>query len=407
MIKMEQDPKLNIIVFSWNANNLRICETMNQLKANEARKGLLNIFSKPCLAPDFFENMRDIIKNKKANIVVVSTQSEDNSNSYFHSDLLYSQMLELKYVLLKRYKLENVGQLDSGLPYDTPVTGSISHAALRMSIFILESDVPYLTLDEPMLSKSYGNYGQVTHTFSQVGRKFGAIGAYVNHSVYGRFLFVALDLPLDMTAARITNPAEYEFFRATVVTGNNLFLLQVIDKFVNKVDVKTRPQHIFLLGDMNYDIVIPNKTNLEIVTDLTSGSLLANIERFMLSDELTQNKNKLPARGFSEGVSNKGPMFAPTWRLRKNRSPDECDGFGDGKSMSKECFNYEKDNLSAVGWHNRILYRDIQDSINGIFCEAYNRLDVGNTVMTDNAAVFGFFNVRAINRGEGILLKEK
>src|SRR5437870_2559584 len=126
---------MSIMCFSWNAAGLKLCETMSQYKATESRSGIRGLFKSNCLAPDFFEDIRAMIDNKKPNLVVMSTQNEDSKDTYFHSNFLPNQMPEISYTLLKRDKLDDVGEINPNPKVKLP-TGPQSGSALRISIYV-------------------------------------------------------------------------------------------------------------------------------------------------------------------------------------------------------------------------------------------------------------------------------
>ena len=77
--------KFSIMIFSWNTSGLRLCETTNQDKANSARQGFKAFVTmkKPCVAPDFFEDIRTIISQEKNNLVVMSTSRKKKLKEHY------------------------------------------------------------------------------------------------------------------------------------------------------------------------------------------------------------------------------------------------------------------------------------------------------------------------------------
>ena len=99
-----------IMCFTWNASGLRICETLSQDKADSSRKGFKLTKRADCVAPDFFLGIRDLIIQKQPTLVVMTTEDENNKDTYFHSELLPHEMSEHGYTLLKRDVLDNIGE---------------------------------------------------------------------------------------------------------------------------------------------------------------------------------------------------------------------------------------------------------------------------------------------------------
>lgn len=395
----------SILIFTWNAGGLRLCETTSQAKANSDRSGFFqSIFTKPCTAPDFFETVRSIIVTKKPSLVLITTQDEDNSNTYFHSDLLPNVIIPLNYSLLKRNKLESTGENKSVFK-DVPNVNS-SGTAMRVSIFINNSEIDNMTLDEPLLHKKFGTNGQLYTVQNNNNRMLGANASYVNHKKYGKFVFITVHLPGSLDSLNVNIPRDFEFYRATMQASSTLFILSAMSKFVYDIEDSLRPQHVFLIGDMNYDIVIPNKTPYDMVKDLVSSPItldrLKNLQKY---DELLSSRNVLPFRGFKEGVNDMGPLFLPDWRLTRGRNAANCNidlnAVPPKNTVGMECYDTSNGNLSSLGWHNRILYIDVQGSAWGFttYCSMYERLDKDNITASSNAAIWGMFNMIGYDPG--------
>ena len=386
----------NIMCFSWNASGLRLCETMSQSKADAARKGFKAFITRKqsCLAPDFFEEIRGTIHLRQPSIVVMTTQDESNNDTYFHSNLLPSSMPEIGYSFLKRDKLSGIGEDASGVPFTRVPSGNPSGSALRISIYVKSDIVNEFRSDESLLSNFFSNNGQTEATCNQGSKTSGAIASYIWHDTYGKFAFVALHLPAGMSSLRVGKDLDYLTYRAASKATNSLCLLKLYNQLISSLSPESRPDHIFLLGDFNYDIVIPGKKNIEIISELAANVSAAKLKDLQRYDELKRAMEDVPLLGFKEGVSAEGPLFLPTWRLARGRS-DDCVPGPTTTSISPSCFG-DPGELGSIGWHDRILYKELMTSNYIAHCTDYNRIDVKNMHASIHAGVIGFFEMRPI-----------
>jgi len=396
MMKSNMTAPFSIMCFSWNAAGLRLCETMSQPKADAARKGFraLVTFKKPCIAPDFFEEIRGIIRSKQPGLVVITTQDEDSIDTYFHSDLLTKSMPEIGYSLLKRDKLDDIGEIASGAEQVKVKTGKPSGSALRISIYASNEFFPEFKLQEKAISKFFSDNGQIQSTCHQDDRASGAIASYVWHPVYGKFVFIATHLPSGVNNLKLGKTLDYTSYRVASKAANILCLIRIMNKVVDALPSESKPDHVFLLGDLNYDIVVPNKTNMQVVTDLGANLTAAKLKELQKNDELQKALDEPPLDGFKEGISNEGPLFMPTWRLARGRS-DNCAPEINGK-FTTACFGEPGKYLGGIGWHDRILYKETLVSHYIAQCTEYNRLDVKNMHESTNAGVMAFFRMELV-----------
>ena len=110
---------------------------------------------------------------------------------------------------------------------------------------------------------------------------------------------------------------------------------------------------------------------------------------------MKQTTNEPSLSGYKEGVSNEGPMFMPTWRLTRGRSSN-CSSQSGVNKVNLGCFERPEEGLGGLGWHDRILYKEMGTSYYVVHCVGYNRLDVMNMHESTNAGVIGFFEVRSL-----------
>jgi hypothetical protein len=385
----------SIMCFSWNASGLKLCETMSQTKADEARKGFKAFITmkKPCVAPDFFEDIRGVLRERRPSLVVMTTEDEDRTDTYFHAELLPKSMPEIGYSLLKRDKFDGIGE--SGLVPTKIPTGNPSGNALRISIYARSELMPGFKVEEKMISRFFSNDGQAEVTCLQGDRASGAIGAYVWHENYGKFLFIATRLSSGTDALKVGKTLDYMSYRAATRAANNLCLLAIVDALTTNIPEKAKPDHVILMGDLNYDIVIPGKKNIEIVSQLANNLSAAAIKDLQKYDELKKAMDDPPLDGFKEGVSAEGPLFMPTWKLSRGR-PDECVPDKNTNKIDTTCFSSPREALGGLGWHDRILYKEYMTSNYILHCIDYNRMDAKNMHQSTHAGVTAFFELRPI-----------
>lgn len=340
---------ITIMCFVWNADGLRLCETMSQSRANQSRTGLRSFISRrpPCIAPDFFEEIRSIIYNLQPSLVVMVTEDEAQNGTYFHSDLLPNVLPELNYFLLNRDTFTS-----------TPNT-------VRISIYAQENVAPTLTAKNNV----------------STCQDSAAVATYVTHPTYGKFAFVALNLSGNHQAIGMDD--DYQARRTATQAANLLCLL----KIYNELITPEQPDHIFLLGDFGYDIVIPERTPDAIITSITSDITAARLKDLQRFDDLRNAMKYYPLLGFKEGISGEGPIFLPTWKLARNRS-SQCVPRSTTPRINRDCFD------DSFGWHNRILYKEMLTSPYMTHCFDYNRIDIKNMHESNHAGVLAFFEIR-------------
>lgn len=379
------DDNFSIMCFTWNASGLKLCETTSQEQADKNREGLLAFMTrkKECTAPDFFDDISLIIKQRTPSLVVMTTQEEDNTKTYFHSSLLPTIMPKLGYTLLKRTKLPDI--LTKYGRMDRIQTGQPSTTAVRLSVYAYNNIIQQLLLEEQIISGLLSNIDNKVFC----NEYSGAVVSYVWHPKYGKFAFIAIHLTSQDT------PTDYAHFRSAARSTNNLCLLNIYNKFITSLEEDFQPDHIFLLGDFNYDIIIPGKTNAEIQTIITSNITPQRIKELQAYDELIRAKREVPLVGFKEGVSSEGPLFLPTWKLARMRG-DSCNPDKNAIKLNATCLAPPNERTGGIGWHDRILYKESLTSNYLSHCTMYNRIDIKNMHLSMNAGVSAFFEMRTL-----------
>lgn len=392
---MESHPHLRIMVLDWNADGLRMCETMSQKKADDDRKGYKGYFTKryPCVAPDFLDQVRHLITENKPHVVVIGTQEEANEGTFMHSDLLPGRMPEWGYTFLKRDKLNNVGEIPSKLPLGRK---DVSNSAIRISIYVENNVANEFIVNEKQLDRLFGGDGQVDLRCQVGDRRSGAIASYIWHRNYGHFAFICVHLPSGSSLLNVGKDINYDTYREGIKAINKLCLINIMGRLVEDLAKGIRPEFIILFGDLNYELRVENKKPLEVMNEIANNTNIRKYrELYEKNDELRKVLSETPLTGFNEGKDNQGPMFMPTWPLARGR-PKECI-----PSSSKErldvpidkCFVSPRYVQSMPSWRDRILYKKIGDTPYTIRCGYYDRFDVGHTAESTHAGVIGIFDI--------------
>jgi hypothetical protein len=399
----------SIMCFSWNAAGLRFCSTMFE---HEKKKGFFAKIASTsdCVTPDFFDEISKVIREKNPSLVVMSTQDEDISNTYFHAEFLETEMSRLKYSQLKRDKLDGVGETASKNPYDPKFipSGKPSGSALRMSIYARNDIFDGLEVQEKKLTDFFST-NKIPRTFKceKDSTVAGAIATYVTDPTYGKFVFITVHLPLGTAAAKYTKGMKYKDFRQNVTVTNNFCLQQMKNKFLHSIsDPAMKPDHVIVMGDLNYDILIDTGAavvDLDQIRKWTASIDAGKIKQLQDWDELKSVKSSGGVlEGFQEGVGANGPWFLPTWRMIRGR-PEPCSKSGNvtergaAENLSS-CYAKPSDDWGGFGWHDRILYMDILGQAHyATHCTTYNRIDVLNMHHSTHAGVIATFEMKPIS----------
>lgn len=377
----------NIVIFSWNATGLRICETISQARADASRGKILSFFGikKPCIAPDFFEVLRTEINVKKPIFAVFVTEDEDATKTYFHAELLPHAMGDIGYALLKRHVLENVGGVPSGAVYEDAITGRPSGSALRLSIYVPQTSFDAMKESQNLLSRAIPNDGEFSPVRKSGTRVMGGLVSHVWHPNYGRFAFVSCSFPEGIEAHNVGRSLTYEAYRETIKASNKLAMIAILEEGIGNLPPNVRPEYTFIVGDLCYDIIDPNNRPMANQIKDTPATLRKLDELSVIIE-----KKEIPFGDFNEGVNGQGPQFAPTFRLKRGRG-DDCNN--DEQIPREGCLAKSGYEYTPFGWHDRILHTNFTDMPNQIRCVSYKRLDVGNIHQSTHAGVYGNFEM--------------
>lgn len=333
---------LRVLVVSWNTEGLSLCESNNERTVLNNR-GFLRLRG-PCERPTFFENIRDKIKESRADLVVVSTQHEKES-SYFHSDYLPMALGELNFIKVKVEPYKYVDKYGS---------------TLRMSIYA------YSDLNPKVLS--------VRYQFRTI--MGGAIVSFLQ-ILDKEFAFIAVQ-----TAGLA--PVYVETEGVDITDHDSLTAAQTAVELIQLVTRTVHKRHVvnyWFFGDFGTSVVIPGYDFNTIVTsiqyngtgnwvDFDTMSLIKQFPSLSLLQEgLTTGA----------GTATGKPGFGPIFPLSPKRGRDCL-----GDKMESTCFVHLAD---RVGWPNRILYTG------NVACTQYNRFNSGSIADSDTDMIYGIFNL--------------
>lgn len=371
---------------SWNAGGLRICETLSREAADSARGGVRGLFKKGCVTANFLVEgqLRDMLGSDGPDVVVMATQGEDSSDTYFHSDLLPQVMASKGYTLLARDKLNKVGEANSGLRLQTE-TGVPSGGALRTSVYVQDALAPGFRASTKRLS---GRNARCTDS----GRASGALATYFEHPDYGRFAYVNLHLPTGAARLQVSQGMDFETYRVATKAANTLCLVSAVQRCVLDLPIRERPDHVIMGGDYGCLLDVPGKTAAEIAQMVGRDPSARGMRKLAKDyDELSSILNVPAFRSLKEGVKGEGVDFMPTWQLKRGRDAECQEASAAGLAR---CYQMPgADSFSAIGWTDRILYQNLGSAVSSMECTQYGRFDAGNTRFSNHAAVLATFTV--------------
>lgn len=363
-----------ILAFSWNAAGLRICESLSSEKVEKARKGIKSVFRKSCVAPNFFNNIRDLIITKKPILVVMVTEDESGSGSYFHSKFLPNIMPELGYNLINKQSKSASSEFDTDESIKKIPTGDPKGSLLQISIYSTSTQFTV----SPKVDTIQCSQGSLLKSRKSVG-----IAVHLQHPQLGKLTFIAVQLtagPMGKLATKMLYPE----YRTSTRASNNLCLTDLITKFINSLEQK--PNGVFILGDFNYDVVISGRDPHDIIDYVSKNYTTTNVQQLHEHDELKREMKQGLLPGFNEGVDNNGPMFLPNFRLNRGRD-EKCQS-----NLSASCYN-SSSKIGGIGWHDRILYKNIDSAPYFIKCKDYSRLDILSMQSSTHCGVIGQFEL--------------
>lgn len=329
----------DIIVFTLDANDIRICESSNSVENRDNRTKALNTKFKSCITPDFMpEKIIPLILEKKPEMLLFITSNESTFQSYFHTEMLINSLRETGYSLLKSTSL---AKRDA--------------TSLNMSLYVRSRDRDNYT------NRQKFRYEIPQETFNY--RRYGSVGIRFKVVVNGKvtsYCFVGVSLP-DDTDDHILSVAKKTTYIAS------------IEKNIIR-DRKGHPPDFFIMAG-NFGYLLDSDRDL---TGLSIKELLAE-------DYITQEKKNRKSifYKFKEGVDDAGPNFFPPYGSKIGRNTERCDTAKTFVEYRANCINSSDLN---VGWNSRILYGSVYYP-EEIKCTMYGKVEYGEIRKMNNVGI--------------------
>jgi len=335
---------LRVVAFCWNTSGLRICETGG---VNLAMSKRTSNSSVACAVPDFFEEIKQkIISPIAADIVVIVTEDEASTGSFFHRNYLQNVMNELNYPVYCSSSI-NVGEIASGVSMPS-ITGTTPSSFCNMTVFVSQKQLTAF--------RSYDVYVKGHHidsiTCKSAGNKIqGAIGCYLEHRFLGTIAIVGIHL----VSGKPFNGLSPKYNRTISDCYNKICATHIASKLLENRKVG----QCIILGDFN--------TNITLKEGQSVRDLQVKYEELSKDDGLKMLINDV-FYDFKEGINGAGPNFPPNFRLTY-----PCN--------ERQCY------ASEYGWHDRVIYRG------QIVCNEYLSVTSGNIDKSDHSGCLAVLTI--------------
>ncbi len=245
---MTSTSALKLLVLSWNADGLRLCDTASQAVADNLREKAKGKFfqSQPatCVSPNFFEAVRSKIVATTPHIIVISTQSESN-RSLFHNTFLPNTLSGLGYVPSKKEKVKDspVPVEISGTSNAPPKSLSDTSVSTYLSVYVMAAMAAEFSYEDKVVEKYFSGLPSTqTCSSSQV-----AVACYLESKQVGRLLFIATHLAstFDKSVVEASNEASKRaIFRNTSSTCS----IKMLHTFVDNLQITGNLDTSSILG---------------------------------------------------------------------------------------------------------------------------------------------------------------
>jgi hypothetical protein len=388
--------KYKILVISWNTQSVGLCEDVDLDIVKEHRNSYFTTWNQNCEPADFFAGFKISIEINNPDIVVIGFQEDRFPGSYFHSHLLPTEMNKLQYGLIKRTKLEGIGSTS----VKGAASGNIFARGIRQSIYCRKNLLDHIKYEEKELYKVMSNDAQseLVCGYSLVRGK-GSVVSYLKLPDHEPIAFICCHLPFNMKSLTEAKMMNNKMIRQNEINYSNICFNNIVESLSLYSTIK--PAHVIYYGDFNYRISYDSASTLAnlINSNYNNKDFLGKL--YQNNDELLQQMRKDNIYTFSEGVSNNGPLFAPTCKMKKNREEGLCYGYKVEKTDSRpeagtDCYAVGKNDQRNPSWCDRILYKKLDNNIDDdLICYKYDRFDLGNTMTkSDHAGVFAYFELK-------------
>jgi len=373
--------KISILIFSWNTGGVRIADSLNIKDILEWNNNKYISYLTDCKIPDFFDELVKIIKKNDYDLVVIGFQEDVKPGSYFHSHFLPNEMIKYGYKFLARNKLIGVGMTT----YSAIFEASIKFRGLRLSIYV-KNNLYYPIMEETKKFEVIN--GSMTKSFviNPITRAKGAVALYISIPTIGTIAFINEHLPFESKSLIDSMLKQNYMLRQNSVNYQNNSFNNIYENLI--LNLNKLPDYVIVMGDLNYR----TKNTKEVPYDNQEMTKEEVLHYFYQNyDELYDQMNKNNIYQLDEGVDNTGPLFEPTAKLNRGRTPDE------------KYYKRGKYNQRIPSWCDRILYKQLNTNNNQTLkCELYQLFDHGKTMAgSDHAGVVAAFSIEKL--GNSIL----
>ncbi len=399
-----------IFIMSWNTESTRLCETVDpKIKEHNRSAGFLGIKNLEGWydgdIADFFNALScEIINADSPELVVIGFQEDAFPGSYFHSHMLKTEMPKIGYGLVKRTNLKGVGVTTFKAALNN---WDLMARGLRISIYAKKDLMKDIESSEIDLRSSIGCDGQLHHlcdtNINQITRGKGAVVSYIIYPGIGKFAFICTHLPFNAKSLIDTIEKNDPMIRQDSLNQVNTCYNNILRDFVK--NQYPEPDYVFFFGDFNYRVQHPNRASFfaNAILENPNNINMYN-EIYLKYDEMHQQMVIGTIYAMNEGVDNKGPMFAPTCKMSKNRKSKNYDENNPINNHLSSDYRYiiGKHNQRVPSWCDRIIYSDYTcKQPYEIQCIKYDRFDYGDImVKSDHAAVIGIYKLQLKGKTE-------
>ncbi len=314
---------VNLICFSWNTDNIPLCQDYLNNNTSDIIDKPGGLFSKSsrCLNPSFFITIEDYIIKYNPFMVVITTENEVNSGSLFHNDFLPKNMNRLNYRLLVNDNYES----------------SNDKNRLMMSIYMRNDETRGQVLE---FNKGYiFNDNKILCGDS----RSKAMCLYIK-TYYGNFAFVGVQM-------------NHNYKQQQSCIQN------IIDKFITG----KRRHYTFIMGDFantynptkndlsNYELINKIREHDSYVFDKSSGKYKEGVSDYV---ENTENSVIGMNLSYSPKVEGNKKFVVPSY------SPNYKNTFVNNNITNNTMSTYEElansklteQNQVTIGYHDKIFY---------------------------------------------------
>lgn len=384
---------VSILAITWNTQSVRLSESLSDETVQKNRESPLSSYSFHCQIPDFLPELLRRISEKRYSILIFSFQEDAYPGSYFHSHLLCKELEPLNYTLLRRTRLIGLGVTT----FKALSECDIKARGLRTSIYALNELASEIKASDFLLRREIGEISRehVCSTIStsslmdfllnfpvRLVRNKGATASYLRIPRVGLLAIINVHLPFNAKSLLEATLKQNPMLRQNDVFAQNIHFNRIYEDFI--LNLPVRPDFVLLMGDLNYRLKMSPHEDLALQLSSPNNWNIDFFRHCYLNyDELREQMAKGNIYALEEGVNGQGPLFLPTCKLIKFRSPHE-----------KFIFKIGTVHHRIPSWTDRILYQTFTLRPYKLICQSYQRFDQGQTMsQSDHAMVIGEYEI--------------